>query len=1814
MKMLKRTLSVFLSVLVLISCFSVSFVAFAAEMRNTTSYRALAYSFFNYTIKSSGFTSSYVVDTDENGYPSRSIVGDMDQYIISNESSDYAYADENENPIRAISYDHNVTAKDNSTGKIRNAALAYLGIVDEVMSYDYGIGLYTVPMVSDEIAETLKFTKGDDGEYLFLDGYTYLVNAVGDIEARSPEKTYQVVDGEIVELETDDSWLDEYEDEMVTYDLMTLYEYCHVATIIDYFSGNFTSVNSGNWFHTYSFHCKTDVETVLITEALVNSPITVQELTIDWKMSRQYDDSGTEAQYYNAGYTLDKGKNTTDYTRQELVTLQGSLGNYFSTYYGNGANGKPMLSNLTNQNLLNSHYNTIITYYDTFSNLSNAAKIAVFGQSAYSYINLVTQLTPIVNYSSDPYNAKYWPKHTYTKYQDDNGNDVVYQVDAQKVTTIVSTIDDLLKSERVGSILKQFFDFTDPQYENMAYYYDAQNAKTAQDILKIVIADFVYNDDIINMLLGMLYPMITNLLDENLTNDLINGALDDVSSIVTDLVNWVTDNDDGWQGLIYGVLTTIGVGLTPAGVAYVWNKYGYNNNNYFKSMTRNHDMLKNARGGSRDTASSGEYSTPGYYSIGVEGDAYCGDRWRDVDTDLLVWDINGDRTRFQNALCAILAPLASLLCVLLGNQKSILKVGDLVDLGALGSLDISLVLQDIALYNDVLLPLFEALGIPGLASGSQFESLAAVIVPDAGRNKTTIENFLNQGLLNPILNWVTDVLLADPIGTILNLLPNVSYYLTSGALLATINGLEIPLGASIGGAEISDIYSLNIMDLIGSDTIAFLDSLQGILDLIGFGVDTGIPVVGYHAEGDTMVYRPDQAGYNADTMTIPVTEAYISSAGLMNIYQNDVEFTTKISGLDENGEYTQYVIRNDVGWANANGNVVTEHNSETATSAEYNISLKEYFEYTVVVDEETGDTMTYKVRYESMVPEEIRLAGNYSHVQSIVTFEEDASLPAIMDYKLQAVGTVTTTSSGRYSSLTMTNREGVQETWAAYQRKYIDVQVGGMETEGLVLLFLFRYLFSALMYRSFDPQAQEFTSDYTLLDAFGLDKEMLQDDLFAGLRLQDIIDNIALHPDEAIAALYELFYKNEYGSLYEVVNGFVQENSTGFTYDIEYVDYRTEEILSYAEKYNDYNYGTSVLYNEYWSKEKASYVVDNLDDIVDNVFKMLKLENMNTIGEYLEGLIGDLLFTNDMLSTIASALYGMLGNLGGDIDIPGILDAALDVDMTKQALAEALIYEFGEDTKKNGSVENEDGTTSTVTSVYNKLITENAEAARYESLALTAQANQEYDEYREYKALAAEASKYSDNTFYKIGVDEETGEDTKLYSFDWGYNNEAIKAKYSDTEIFIRAVSAIASPFSILIKFLFAGEDLSVLNLINIPGYETYYYAWIPLMETLGATDGLLDFKQYYTKLFAGESTTAMNCDAIYYTIKPLFAFVERVLANPVEIVLSMIPNLLFFISIGGLNDVLNNLIHFVYVLLDILGPVFDAYPLLNSLLSNLNIGDIVLNLAVPLDFDFNQLVNQLLEGILGESLSFDIENENIVLGTQEVEKEVFVPTLDADGNEQLDEEGNVIGTTEMQTVTEEVYAVGTLNITLPYIDFSTLCAGTIQEKMSISGKKYIYLNSAGGADLITLVLRIVADTLFFEDNAVNIANFLIGFCQLDDEDNNDELLMEIFLYLNNAAREADMPDKLLNLIYTIYTVLVPIADQLGTRFGNVDFSITDFFDGINDSELTQDRISALLGAGGESNPTLSGFARLIELLKQFFAKLGEFFRGLFGG
>lgn len=1771
MKLFKKTLCVFLSALMLFTGLSVGLVGYAASTALDDSYKSLAYSFVNFTKNSSNVN---VVTKDEKGIPSLTILGDMDNYTTSTDSGNYEYANTDGSPIRSVSYTHKVTAKDDGKYTIRNAENIILGIADSLISYEYGEGLYTVPMIIEEITENLKYFKADDGEYLFLDGYTYYINSVGDIVARSPEKTYTVSDSGKIEYNSsatdDETEKDEYAQlvESGIYTPMTLFDVCHVDTIVQYLLGNCSSLNSGNWFHDFEFYVYTDVDTVLVSEGanLSNSPLKLYETSVVWTFGRQYDDSGLKAQYYNLGYVKNESS-TTSTIRTELKQLNAKLSTYFNTYYAEGK-----LDHTTNDQLIDPYYNyydDITEKYSLFDSISDEAKIAIFGQRAYSYVNLVTQLTPVKDKSTGVAD-KYNPVHTYEKYTDRYGNNIEFNVTTENVTSLVSSIDALLQNKAITHVLGMFLDLSEYGVD-----LNADANMTPHDAIIKIIENLVFSDDIVNMLIELIYPMLCNLLDDLITDEFIEDTLKGIVNGIdlSAIVDAVADNATSWNALIYGTLAVEGnITLTPAGMAWIWNKYGYASDpNYsFCDMQAMHDMLKAAKGGiNNDDA---DHETGEYYLIGCQYNEYYKDHWRDVDWSQMVWNINGDKERFLLALDAALAPLAPLLAVVMCGAET-----DWYVTSAL-LVDLDLVLEGIWVYNDVFVPLFETLGITAESANLMKPKDLETIAQDMYKNPNSqkVASFLNGGLLNPLLTWITDILLENPIDTVVTLLPNLSYFMTSGYLLDCIQCVNIPITLKIKPASIPISFKVHTVDLYDllKDDIAFLDSLQGIIDLIDFSVNTGKGVVGYYSEtaGNYAVYTPDSVGYDETVHKTPTSVAYMNKYGEMNLYESD-EYTEKIVAKDDDGNYTQYALRKDIAYCYIKGNKIVD--KAGANEDEYT-PLKEYYKYVVKdeyydsdLDKVVTTSTTYKVRTLDEVPEQYKKSAEL--VQSYYTIKEKISLPAIMDYKLQACGTLVTDSSLRNENITLTDYEGVETTWTKYYRKYIKMEItdknGTYESYGLVFIFLLRYVLSALGYSEYEYG--DFVSEYTLLDAFGLDDESLADELIDGLgiTLGDIIYHVCLNPDGIIAALFELLIGGEEGSLY-IVNelGKVVSNPTDYSYAPETVNYYADEIIQAAEEHNDFQYGTAVLYNEYWTRSDAEYIVDNLDGVVEDVFAMLKLDDMESLNGFLSDMLNEYVLNNDMVTMIVSMVYSMLGSL--DFDLGTILKELLDVDYSKRALLDSISYMF-------------DGIQTEM-----------------------------------YTQIQSQVSKgdldYTDYTFSKATVDKDTGEVIVGESYDWGFNNPEVTAKYSDTEIFLRALSAAFGPFSIVFEWIFLGEDINLLDIVHIPMYEIYHYAWIPLMEALGATSRLSNFKDYYTSVFANpDGDIAGGTAAVYYLLEPIIGLVEDLLDAPVETLMSMIPNLIFVLSIGGLNGIVNNIAHFAYVLLDILEPVVDVYPVLNSFLSNLEIGDMTLNLSLPLDVDLNQIVNDLLDGLLGSALSFEIENDNIVLGTKEVEKEVDVPVVDENGEQLYDPiTGLPLTNKEMQTVTEEIYAVGELSITLPFLDLTTLCSGEIQEKNSQGGYRYIYLNSAGGADFITLLLRLVTDTLFYEDNWVNITNFLIGFCDLDDEDNNDAVLMEIMMYLHTKAEDARMNDVLMKLILTIFQVLIPIADELGDRFSKVDFSVTDMFDDMDNIGYYAE---ALMNASGEKNETLSGFARLIQLIKEFFAKIEQFFANMFG-
>ncbi|MBQ6898628.1 MAG: hypothetical protein IJN70_06545, partial [Clostridia bacterium] len=383
----------------------------------------------------------------------------------------------------------------------------------------------------------------------------------------------------------------------------------------------------------------------------------------------------------------------------------------------------------------------------------------------------------------------------------------------------------------------------------------------------------------------------------------------------------------------------------------------------------------------------------------------------------------------------------------------------------------------------------------------------------------------------------------------------------------------------------------------------------------------------------------------------------------------------------------------------------------------------------------------------------------------------------------------------------------------------------------------------------------------------------------------------------------------------------------------------------------------------------------------------------------------------------------------------------------------------------------------------------------------------------------------------------------------------------SRADTFLRVVSALLSPASFILKFLFMDYDLSILGLINLPSYAGYQYAFIGLLEALSCPN-ILTYEDYYK---AAQDPDCGDANVIYHLFSPLLGLIENVYANPVDTILNLLPNFLFFISIGGLNDLINNLVHFAYVLLDILKPVINAYDLLGGLLANIDISGLSLNLTLPLDIDVNSLVSDLLGTLVGDVLTI----EGVTLH-------------------------------------------------LPYIDLYTLCVGTLEKFTSKEVRSIVHLNAAGGGELLTALLRIVFEVLFMDENhqaLSQIISNLAGEGKLDEYD--EETLYMVIDGLFGLIEEYQVLDMVLYVVYMLITKLVPIADTLAPRFQANDMTITDLIDSASDMDTFMANLSLILkdpneveipGTATDMNAISSLFARI----KALFDKIMQFFRDLF--
>lgn len=725
-----------------------------------------------------------------------------------------------------------------------------------------------------------------------------------------------------------------------------------------------------------------------------------------------------------------------------------------------------------------------------------------------------------------------------------------------------------------------------------------------------------------------------------------------------------------------------------------------------------------------------------------------------------------------------------------------------------------------------------------------------------------------------------------------------------------------------------------------------------------------------------------------------------------------------------------------------------------------------------------------------------------------------------------------------------------------------------VEHPGYVFLFLLRFVLTAVGYR-YDINNAKLPY---VIECFGID---MDSELFLGMKFGDLIYNIMLHPDEALCALLELFYSNENGNYYEYID---------YTYPLDPINYYTDTLLNPSLN-PTLSYGAKVVYSDLWTQEMATEVVNDLGPLADNVLKLIGIEGMeNGLGAFLEDLIYGYI-SNDTVNMLFNLLYQLLSGVDGtlgDINIIALLDHIFSVEFTPDRAARRVYMMLGYEPEV---VIPEEGTTPPAEGEGNNSETETEEPLK------------------PYTALYSMPT--WEDVFMPFTYDPDLNEDVRVLTdanFNWGID-EAEKHGLTKGEAFIRVLSALLSPASFIFEFLMLDQPLNVFGLVSLPSYAGYQYSFIALLELLTCpADKIVSYREYYEKTIILKETGEQanidlaECNTFYYFLRPILGLVEKAIADPVSTVFNLLPNLMFFISIGGMNDLVNNLVHFAYILLDIVKPIFNAYDLVNSLLSNIDLGGFVLNLSLPLDIDFNSIISSLLGSMLGEL---------IVLGTREV----------------VDENGNV---------TEE-----NITLTLPYIDFYTLCAGNLERFESKEMRRIVRLDAAGGGDLLTALLRLVISVLFIDDNIDALIYLLLNVSSNLDEYDKETMQM-LVSELGVLMEDFDTADIVMLVLYHLITKLTSLSTTLVDLLADSGLTIMDLvavfgqIEGVEDVGLIIDFIGSLGGddeyqpdnnedgipddpqsGGGIDNGTAA--MSIFDKIKAFFQKIILFIKKTFG-
>ena len=575
----------------------------------------------------------------------------------------------------------------------------------------------------------------------------------------------------------------------------------------------------------------------------------------------------------------------------------------------------------------------------------------------------------------------------------------------------------------------------------------------------------------------------------------------------------------------------------------------------------------------------------------------------------------------------------------------------------------------------------------------------------------------------------------------------------------------------------------------------------------------------------------------------------------------------------------------------------------------------------------------------------------------------------------------------------------------------------------------------------------------------------------------------------------------------------------------------------------------------------ADKAIGQLDELVANVFPLLKGLGVADI-DSLEQLVNDNLYTNDILTKLATALYGAL-----DTDTIAPILGALGIDVSPKGIAKILTN------KKYGKTYSSAAKTLSKAKSWKSVKSLNWGFTDKSSKAKTGFVNGLAAILRPFNDIASiflaegsiDASKLDirsiiDLLNVKGSTNLGSGEYgcTLKYSVKNGILELTVQSNVTTAEYHDYAnhpsQKNVVNVFRIDIKSVVKDIEAMLSDTKLNCGTNGYESAVIPLLEAFECR-GIKTYKQYISDYKKAKDNLIIN------VLKPIINLVDDVLEAPFDTISAILPNVAYFIDSNGLAQAVGNL----------LAPITAKNGLLGVLKKNgLDVDKLIKMIA-------GKDLGSLVKDLLGLKVNFKLQLNDLASCNIQV---IIVPLVN------------------------KILKDKKIGIVVPNIDFGKIAShGTIStvsskaknDKGSYTRKKV----TARQGEVLVAVLRYVADVLI--KNANGLKKILCNIEAIKKNATISNVLKSVFTTIGTAEKD--------EIVCAVFYLLQEQTTNSFFDYSDFKYKEYDFSYGNMDEDFCHQLAPMLDGM-------ISGLADLNALVADNIYKdeiIGKLATGLYG-